>query len=268
MVRHFTHLYDYSNKRLIISQGIPCDKDGNAVPQGTPPLPRETDNGPEDWTPYNDRSQFELADYIFTKNQTSAGGIDQLLNIWAATLVGTDLEPPFLDHSDLYCTIDSTPLGDIKWESFTLKYQGELPDGDIPPWMETKHEVWFRDPRILVHNLLANADFDHKIDISPFQEYDANDNHRYQNFMSGNWAWKQAVRFYYLFIFEKLYVLIINYRTSLPPIPTPMVQCLFLSSLEVIRPPFQLLLVTPNTGQFIYQSETSITMYDVPIKMA
>src|SRR5882672_5355941 len=122
--------------------------------------------------------------------------------------------------------------------------------------METKHEVWFRDPCILVHNLLANADFDHKIDISPFQEYDANDNHRYQNFMSGNWAWKQAVRFYYLFIFEKLYVLIINY------------QCLFLSSLEVIRPPFQLLPVTPNTGQFIYQSETSITMYNMPIKMA
>jgi hypothetical protein len=181
----------------MISQGIPCDKDGNAVPQGTPPPPRETDNGPEDWTPYENRPQFELADYIYTKNQMSAGGIDQLLNIWAATLVGSDLEPPFLNHNDLYCAIDSTPLGDIKWESFTLSYVGEPPDGDVLPWMEAKHEVWFRDPRLLVHNLLANADFAGEIDTSPFQEYDANNNHRYQNFMSGNWAWKQAVRFHF-----------------------------------------------------------------------
>ena len=37
-------------KRLTILQGIPCDKDGNAVPQGTPPPPYDTDNGPDDWT--------------------------------------------------------------------------------------------------------------------------------------------------------------------------------------------------------------------------
>ena len=268
MLHHFTNLCDYSNKRLIILQGIPCDKDSNAVPQGTPPLPCETDNGPKDWTPYKDWSEFELANSIYTKNQTSAGGIDQLLNIWAATLIGTDLKPPFLNHNDLYCTIDSTPLGNVKWESFTLNYTGELPDGDIPPWMENKHKVWFHDPCLLVHNLLTNTDFDGKTDISPFQEYDANNNHQYKNFMSSNWAWKQVVHFYYLFIFEKLYILIINYRISLPLIPTPMVQCLFLSSLEVIRPLFQLLPVTPNAGQFIYQLETSITMYNVPIKMA
>jgi hypothetical protein len=58
------------------------------------------------------------------------------------------------------------------------------------------------------------------------------------------------------------------YRTSLPPIPTPTAQCLFPSSLEVIRPQFQLPLVTLKTGWFIYQLETSITMYDTPIEMA
>jgi hypothetical protein len=198
------NLCDCSNILLMILPGIPCDEDGNPVPPGTPPPPRETDNGADDWTPYENRPQFELADYIFTKNQTSAGSIDQLLNIWAATLVGTDLEPPFVNHNDLYCTIDSTPLGDIKWESFTLSYTGELPDGDIPPWMKTKHEVWFRNPRLLVHNLLMNADFDGEIDISPFQEYDADNNHRYQNFMSGNWAWKQAVHFHF-YLFSNIY---------------------------------------------------------------
>lgn len=196
MVCNF-NLYEYLNEPLMILQGIPCDEDGIAVPEGTPPPPRETDNGAKDWTPYENRPQFEFADYIYTKNQTSAGGIDQLLNIWAATLVGTDLEPPFLDHNDLYHTIDSTPVGDIAWESFKLKYDGELPDDDIPAWMEAKHEVWFRDPRLLVRNILANADFNGEIDISPFQEYDADDNHRYQNFMSGNWAWKQAIRVYF-----------------------------------------------------------------------
>ena len=169
--------------------------------QDAPPPPRETDNGPEDWTSYKNRPQFEFADYIYTKNQTSAGGIDQLLNIWAATLVGSDLKPPFLNHNDLYSTIDLTPLGDVQWESFTLSYIGEPPDGDLLPWMEAKHEVWFRDLRLLVHNLLANADFAGEIDTSPFQEYDAENNHRYQDFMSGNWAWKQAVRFHFSFIF-------------------------------------------------------------------
>ena len=244
-------------KRLTILQGIPCDKDGNAVPQGTPPPPYDTDNGPDDWTPYENRAQFELADYIFTKNQTSAGGIDHLLNIWAATLVGTDREPPFLDHNDLYCTIDSTPLGDVKWESFTLSYSGEPPDGEVLPWMKTKHEVWFRDPRLLVHNLLANTDFAGEIDTTPYQEYDADNNHRYQNFMSGNWSWKQAVRF--LFFFSEI-ILITNYRTSLLPIPTPTGQCLSPSSSEATRPLFLSLPVTRNTGQFIYQSEISITM--------
>jgi len=205
MVCNF-NLYEYLNEPLMILQGVPCDEDGIAVPEGTPPPPRETDNGAEDWTPYENRPQFEFADYIYTKNQTSSGSIDQLLNIWAATLVGTDLEPPFLDHKDLYRTIDSTPVGDITWESFKLKYNGELPDDDIPAWMEAEHEVWFRDPRLLIHNILANADFNGEIDISPFQEYDADDNHRYQNFMSGNWAWKQAVRVYFCLSSKIIYI--------------------------------------------------------------
>lgn len=124
----------------MILQGIPCDRDNIAMPEGTPP-PHESDNGPEDWTLYENWSQFEFVDYIYTKNQTSAGGIDQPLNIWATTLIRTNSKPPFLDHNDLYCTIDSTPVGDIMWELFKLKYNGDLPDDDIPTWMEAKHKV-------------------------------------------------------------------------------------------------------------------------------
>ena len=58
--------------------------------------------------------------------------------------------------------------------------------------MTAEFDMWFRDPRSLVHNLLSNPDFDKEFDYSPLQEYDLDGNHRYQDFMSGDWAWKQA----------------------------------------------------------------------------
>jgi hypothetical protein len=43
----------------------------------------------------------------------SAGDINYLLNLWAASLAVHDDEPLFLRASDLYNTIDATPLGDV-----------------------------------------------------------------------------------------------------------------------------------------------------------
>lgn len=76
---------------------------------------------------------------------------------------------------------------------FSLKYNGDVPTGETPSWMTDSHEVWFRDPKQLVANLLSNPDFKDEFDYAPFHEYDANGKHRFQNFMSGNWSWKQAV---------------------------------------------------------------------------
>jgi hypothetical protein len=59
--------------------------------------------------------------------------------------------------------------------------------------MQSEFDVWYRDPRTIVKNLLSNPDFDGEFDYSPVQEYDAEDNHRFHDFMTGNWAWKQAV---------------------------------------------------------------------------
>ena len=123
----------------------------------------------------------------------SAGDIDALLNIWAATLAPHNDHPLFSNHKDLYSTIDATPLGDVPWESFSLKYNGALPKRDIPPWMSSEYDVWFRDPRELIHNLISNPDFHGEFDYSPLREFDGDENRRYQDFMSGNWAWKQAV---------------------------------------------------------------------------
>lgn len=127
----------------------------------------------------------------------SAGHIDKLLKIWGQHAESTGDEAPFQNHNDLYETIDSTPVGDVPWQSFNLKYSGPRPNlegEEDPAWMDDTQEVWFRDPRELVRNLLSNTDFNGEFDYMPLQEYDHEGNHRYQNFMSGNWAWRQAVR--------------------------------------------------------------------------
>ena len=123
----------------------------------------------------------------------SATNINVLLKLWAATLAVHKATPPFSSHTDLYERIDSTLLGDVRWRGTRLKYEGVLPQQNVPQWMTDEHEVWFRDPRQIVHNMLSNSDFEGEIDYAPFQEYDKDRNHRFQDFMSGNWAWNQCV---------------------------------------------------------------------------
>jgi hypothetical protein len=146
--------------------------------------------------PYNSRLQFEVADFLFRRNQMSAGDINHLLDLWAACLATTNIESPFSKATHLYNTIDLTPLGDVSWESFALQYNGHQPVENAPPWMQAEYDVWFRDPRSLVHNLLSNPDFKSGFDYAPYQEYAAGV-HRFQDFMSGNWAWNQAVGLQY-----------------------------------------------------------------------
>ncbi|KAG2100480.1 uncharacterized protein F5147DRAFT_747167 [Suillus discolor] len=167
--------------------GRPCDPEGNFLPPGALPLPL-SEKCPNDWTPYHDRLEFELANYIFTKNQTPAAQIDHLLDLWAASLIqaGADLsQVPFKDHRDVYRTIDNTPLGDVKWQSFSVKYTGDIPDRDPTPWMTESYDVWFRDPHQVVQNMLANPDYATKFATEM-------DERQWQDFMSGDWAWNQA----------------------------------------------------------------------------
>jgi len=46
---------------------------------------------------------------------------------------------------------------------------------------------------MLIHNMLSNPDYKDEFDYTPFQERDQDGNHRFQDFMSGNWAWKQCI---------------------------------------------------------------------------
>ena len=176
-----------------------CDENGNDLPPDVPPAPNGSDKGPNDWAPYDSRLQFEVADFLFRRNQMSAGDINYLLTLWAASLATHGGEPPFSNATDLYDTIDSTPLGDAPWSSFSLQYNGIQPEGDVPSWMEAEYDVWFRDPRALAHGILSNPDFKSTFDYAPFQEPTSDGLHRFQDFMSGNWAWNHAVGLCYFF---------------------------------------------------------------------
>ncbi|KAG0699341.1 hypothetical protein DFH29DRAFT_877339 [Suillus ampliporus] len=124
----------------------------------------------------------------------TAHSIDHLLNIWAASLIQAGSKTTlFSDHRGIYKTIDNTPIGDVKWQSFAIKYTGTIPDEGATPWMADSHDVWFRGPRDVVQNMLANPDYAIEIDLKPYCEFATdNDERRWQDFMSGDWVWSQA----------------------------------------------------------------------------
>ena len=114
------------------------------------------------------------------------------MDIWASK--SGDHNPPFVNHKDLYHTIDSIPLGDVAWKALSVSYSGEIPaGGEVPPWVTSEYEVWYRDPLSVLENQLANPDFKGKFHISPYREYNENGERVWSDVMSANWAWKQAV---------------------------------------------------------------------------
>jgi len=101
---------------------------------------------------------------------------------------------PFASSEDLLDQIDQIKLGHVPWRSFTAAYShGQRPGPDSPLWMREEYEVWFRDPREIVHNILGNPEFSNGIDYIPYCDF-VNGKRRWSEFMSGDWAWEQAVR--------------------------------------------------------------------------
>lgn len=177
---------------LIESVGCPCDANGNLLPDDSPPL-LYSEKASDDWSPYNDRSEFELADLLYTQIQLSGHHVNKLFDIFTAYLHKYDGVPPFSSCTELYNIIDNTKVGDISWENFGVKYSGERPDVPVP-WMDDIYDVWMRDPETAVAQIISNPDFACLMDLVPYREYETATNARcWQNFMSGDWAWDEAV---------------------------------------------------------------------------
>ncbi|KAI6045686.1 hypothetical protein EDC04DRAFT_2865210 [Pisolithus marmoratus] len=151
--------------------GQPCNANGDFLPSGTQPELHQP-KPPDDWSPYNSHLEFELADFIYTCNQMSATNPNILLELWATSLVKVGGSPIFSLCKEMYQTIDKTEVGDMKWQSFTVKYTGDVE----------------ADP-----NMLANLVLAEEMDYQPFCEYDTKSSTWWwQEFMSGDWAWHQA----------------------------------------------------------------------------
>ncbi|EIW75687.1 hypothetical protein CONPUDRAFT_65876 [Coniophora puteana RWD-64-598 SS2] len=171
--------------------GQKCSSTGEFLPPGTPPSP-PSNCDTDDWHPFGSRLKFETADFLFRNVQMSADHINFLCRLWAMSLVKHNDNPPFRDHTDLYDTIDASKLGEIPWRSFSVKYNGPKPARSIPPWMGAEYDVWFRDPHLVVKNILARPDFKSELDYTPYRDYDENGVRQYENLFSGDWAWEQA----------------------------------------------------------------------------
>ena len=134
------------------------------------------------------------------------GQVDRLMELWAAFAQANGLEPqpPFASNQDLLDTIDSTPNGNVRWESFSVKYCGPVPENDPPSWMFQEYEVWYRNAKDMIATMLRNKDFDGEYDYVPYREFDENGKRCYKDLMSGDWAWLKAVRFIFSFAFNIL----------------------------------------------------------------
>lgn len=147
---------------------------------------------PHDFSPFHTRVEFELAEFLYTREQMSSGNINFLMDLWTATLLKYGDNSPFSNSRDLYHTIDAIKLGEVPWKTHKFCWHGDIPERNPPPWMSKTFDIWFRDPRKVVQNMLGNPDFDGEIDYSPLREFDGS-TRRLKNFMSGDWVWRQAV---------------------------------------------------------------------------
>ncbi|KIP01613.1 hypothetical protein PHLGIDRAFT_123204 [Phlebiopsis gigantea 11061_1 CR5-6] len=171
--------------------GAPCDSEGQTLPSGSPaPTPAEPESlrNLNVFDPFENRVHYQLTDFFYCRNKISKKEFDDLMQLWAATGV----TPPFANYNKYLDTIDSIPHGEVPWQSFKVKYSGDRPDKDVPPWMDTEYDVWFCCPCQIARNHLANPDFAKDVDWAPKRVFNQQGKREWCDFMLGNWAWRQA----------------------------------------------------------------------------
>ncbi|KAI0295051.1 hypothetical protein B0F90DRAFT_1811552 [Multifurca ochricompacta] len=173
---------------------VPCDLDGNFLPPGSTRQER-TQRSNADWSPFDDRTQFMIADLLYRRVEMSASNIDLLMKLWLASLEdsGLDTSEPFECHQDLYAKIDSSPLGDVPWQCFITGFSEDLHmPVDAPSWKQTSYEVWYRDPDLAISAMLDNPDFEGHFDVRPYMELDEHGQRCWGDIMSANVSWKHC----------------------------------------------------------------------------
>lgn len=176
----------------------PCAENGEFLPDNAPPPPMR-EHSPSDYGPFESRTQFEIGDFLYRRAQMSGAKIDELMQLWSSTL-HEGVEPPFASHGHLYDTIDNIALGEAPWNSFTVRYSGVMPDGPPPPWMVCDYEVHFQSPLTVLRNQISNPDFSSDVDYAPQRIFGPDGKRIFKDFMSGDWAWNEAVHIEFTYL--------------------------------------------------------------------
>ncbi|KAH9974793.1 hypothetical protein BGW80DRAFT_1490177 [Lactifluus volemus] len=171
-------------------KALPCDANGTFLPPGSQPTPRAHAT-PDDWTPFENKLQFLVADLLYRRVEMSATSIDLLMELWASSMDGFGTSSPFRSHQHMYATVDSSSLGGVTWRCLVAGFSESIPRS-APSWKRTDYEVWYRDPDEVVRTMLDNPDFDGQFDMRPYIELDKRGKRCWSNFMSANIAWNHC----------------------------------------------------------------------------
>ncbi|KAJ7466406.1 hypothetical protein FB451DRAFT_1340593 [Mycena latifolia] len=182
-----------SSIMYLLPSARPCDEKGVPLPEGASPPPRTTAKN-NDWAPYDGEVQFKLADFLFRKVEMSSKNIDNLLEMWALSMMKHDDLGPFHDYKDIYETIDATTVGDAPWKCFQTEPLDD--SATAPAWARQQYDIWYRDPDVVIANMLDNPDFDGAFDTTPYVQVDAQGQRRWSDFMSANFAWRHCDKIY------------------------------------------------------------------------
>ena len=148
-----------------------------------------------------------MGEFLYKKVEMSAGDVDELMDIWATSKAVDDSDTdsddsdhisPFSSHEHMYATIDEIKHGDAPWKSFTISYAGHL-GPDPPSWQLQVYQVWYCDPDVVAKIMLDNPDFNGVFDYAPYVEVDKSGQRRWNEPMSGNFAWRHAVLLLFFF---------------------------------------------------------------------
>ncbi|KAF8432344.1 hypothetical protein L210DRAFT_3311382, partial [Boletus edulis BED1] len=167
---------------------------GNDLPEGAPPLSSSSSShqNSNPWHPFSHQAQFELANFLFCRNEMPAAQVDELMQIWARLNHDQNQQPstpPFTSAHDLHQKIDQ--IDDSKtWKSFSFTYAGvDLEDECLPTWKQATYQLVVRDAKLLVQEQLACPEFKDYMDYYPQQIFGDDNQRIWSDFMSGNWAW-------------------------------------------------------------------------------
>lgn len=144
------------------------------------------------WAPYEDEIAFRTADFLYRRVEMSGENINYLMDLWALSMARHDDLGPFESYEHMYASIDATAHGDAPWQQFSTTYDGDA-GPDSPHWKIASYDVWYRDPDVVLRNLLDNPDFDGQFDYSPYVEVGKDGKRHWSDFMSGNFSWRHSV---------------------------------------------------------------------------